>query len=148
MKGRFHWIRAGSKKDSVGVTLVNATDNVVDSIVDCRGAPKLTVTCTSEVNGANTGVDDHPKLPGNTFECLDQSEEAKNSDTSRSDPNISADFSDTSPTFYTFKHIKRIDELDYTPVPLSKKKLKKLKKRNQVSKQAPVVRGSIHLSNG
>ena len=131
---------AGSRKDSTGVTLDNATDSVVDSIADCRGATKLTITCTGEVNGANTGVDDHPKLPGNTFECLAQSEEecpsevAKNSDTSRSDPNIGTDFFDTSPTFDTFKHIKRIDELDYTLVPLSKKKLKKLKKRNQVSK--------------
>ena len=145
---------AGSRKDSTGVTLVNATDSVVDSIADGRGATKLTVTCTGEVNGANTGVDDHPKLQGNTFECLAQSEEecpsevANNSDTSRSNPNISADFSDTSPTFETFKHIKRIDELDYTPVPLSKTKLKKLKKRKKVSKQAPVVRGSIHYSNG
>ena len=124
----------GSRKDSPGVTLVNATDSVVDSIVDCRGVTKLILTCTGEVNGATTGVEDHPKLPGNTFECLAQSEEqcpsevAKNSDTSRSDPNISADFSDTSPPFDTFKHIKRIDKLDYTPVPLSKKKLKKLKK--------------------
>ena len=56
-----------------------------------------------------------PKLPGNTVECLAQSEKgcpsevAKNSDTSRSKPNISADFSDTSPIFDTFKHIKRID---------------------------------------
>ena len=101
----------------------------------------------------STGVVNQPKLPGNTFECLAQSEEecpseiAKNSVTSRSDPNAIADFSDTSPTLDTFKHIKRVDELDFTPVPLSKKKLKKLKKKNLATKQDPVVRGSTHLSN-
>ena len=65
-----------------------------------------------------------------------------------SEPNVSADFSDTSPTLHTFKHVKRIDELDFTPVPLSKKKLKKLKKQNQIAKQASDMGGSILMSNG
>ena len=40
-----------------------------------------------------------------------------------------ADFSDSSPICETFKNIKRIDELEYPSLPLSKKKLKKLKKQ-------------------
>ena len=131
-----------SRKDLLGDMGVDVTDNIVDGIVEFRGA---------ESN--KTGAAVHPNLPGNTFECLAQSEEecpsevSKNLDASRS-VHVNADFSDTSPTFDTFKHIKRIDELDYTPVPLSKKKLKKLKKQNQVSKYASVVEGTIHISNG
>ena len=93
-----------------------------------------------------TGVVNHPKLLGNTFERLAQSEEecpsevAKITVTSRFDPNTIAAFSDTSLILDTFKHIKRVDELDFTPMPLSKKKLKKLKKRNLATKQDPVVR--------
>ena len=145
---------AGSRKDPPGVIDVDASDNVVDSIVESRVAAKHAIMCIGEVNDTTTGVAVHPKLPGNTFECLVQSGEecpsevAKNLDESRSDPNVNADFSDTSPTFVTFKHVKRIDELDYTPIPLSKKKLKKLKKQNQASKQASEIRGSIHISNG
>ena len=79
--------RDGSRKESTSDTLDNATDSVVDSIVECRGATKLTVTCTDKVIGLAT-------------------------------------------------------------VPLSKKKLKKLKTRNLATKQDPVVRGFTHLSNG
>ena len=94
----------------------------------------------------------HPKVPGNTFECLAPREEecpreaaVKYIATSRYDPN--SDFSDTSPIIDTFKHIKRVDELDFTPVPLSKKQLKKLKKRNLANNQDPVVRGSSQWLN-
>ena len=45
-----------------------------------------------------------------------------------------ADFLDTSPICETFKHIKRIDELDC--LSLSKKKLKKLRKREHATKSA------------
>ena len=65
-----------------------------------------------------------------------------------SEPNVSADFSDTSPTFHTFKHVKRIDEFDFTPVPLSKKKLKKLKKQHQIAKQTSDIGGSNLMSIG
>ena len=145
---------AGSRKESTGDTLVNAADSVVDNIVECRGATKLTVTSTDEVIGLAISVVHHPKLPGNSFECLAQcedecpSEVAKNTVTSRSDPITIADFSDTSPTLDTFKHIKRVDELDFTPVPLSKKRLKKLKKRNLATNQDPVAKGSTRLPNG
>ena len=100
------------------------------------------------------GSDVQHTLPGKTFECLAQMEEecpsevAKNLDGFISEPNVSADFSDTSPTLHTFKHVKRIDELDFTPVPLSKKKLKKLKKQNQIAKQASYIGGSNLMSNG
>ena len=112
----------GSRKESTGDTLNNAGDSVACSILENRETIKH-----AEVN--------LPKLPGNTFECLAQSEEecpsvgAKSKATSRSE-----DFSDTSPIIDTFKHIKRVDELDFTPVPPSKKKLKKLKKRDLVNK--------------
>ena len=81
------------------------------------------------------------QLPGNTFECLVQREEdctievVKSLDMSRSDPSTSTDYSNTSPILDTFKHIKRVDELDFTPVPLSKKKIKQMEKRNLASKQ-------------
>ena len=94
------------------------------------------------------------EFPGNTFECLAQCEEecprevAKNLDVFISEPNVSADSSDTSPTLHTFKHVKRIDELDFTPIPLSKKKLKKLKKQYQIAKQASDIGGSNLKSNG
>ena len=95
-------------------------------------------------------VDVPPKLHGNTFACLSQSEEEG--------PNVevgplltppaNTDFSDTSPIIDTFKHIKRVDELDFTPVPLSRKKLKKLKKRSLANTQDPVTGGTAHLPNG
>ena len=103
------------------------------------------------------------RMTGNTFECLTMCDDdgnleaavdrttADNSDTT--DPNVFsnlsgagtldssnldllniADYSDTSPVHTTFKHIKRIDELDC--LPLSKKKLKKLRKREHATKSA------------
>ena len=45
-----------------------------------------------------------------------------------------AEYSDTSPICDTFKLVKRIDELDYSPtLPLSKSKLKRLKKQRRAS---------------
>ena len=63
-------------------------------------------------------------------------------------PTANTDFSDTSPIIDTFRHIKRVDELDFTPVPLSRKKLKKLKKRSPANAQDPVIGGTPHLPNG
>ena len=130
----------GSRKESTGDTLNNTADSVVCSILGNREAIKHS-EANAEVN--------LPKLPGNTFECLAQSEEecpsevAKSKTTSRSE-----EFTDTSPIIDTFKHIKRVDELDFTPIPLSKKKLKKLKKRNLVNKQDPMVGGPTHIPHG
>ena len=142
---------AGSEKDPPSVMGVDTSDIVADSIVKSRGAVKCGPV---EVNDTKNGSDVQHKLPCNTFECLAQSEEecssevAKNLDVFISEPNFSADFSDTSPTLHTFKHVKRFDELDFTPVPLSKKKIKKLKKQNQIAKQASDIGGSNLMSNG
>ena len=86
-----------------------------------------------------TEVDVLPKLYGNTFACLAHSEEGG---PSVEEGALSTDFSDTSPIIDTFRHIKRVDEMDFTPVPLSRKKLKKLKKRSLANKQDPVIRGT------
>ena len=45
-----------------------------------------------------------------------------------------AEYSDSSPICDSFKQVKRIDELDFTPypLPLSKSKLKRLRKQNRV----------------
>ena len=44
-----------------------------------------------------------------------------------------SEYSDSSPIYDSFKQVKRIDELDFTPqpLPLSKSKLKRLKKQNR-----------------
>ena len=89
----------------------------------------------SEVEGLLNEPNANTNLPGNSIECLAQSVEEGSTDVAKN-LDVSGDFSDTSPTLHTFKHIKRIDELDFTPVPLSKKKLKKLKKQYQIAKQA------------
>ena len=90
-------------------------------------------------------IDVPPKLYGNTFACLAHSEEEG---PSGEEGTLNTDFSDTSPIFDTFRHVKRVDELDFTPVPLSRKKLKKLKKRSPANKQNPVIRGTPHHPNG
>ena len=95
-------------------------------------------------------VDISPKLPSNTFACLSQNEEEGPimEEGPLLIPTTNTDFSDTSPIIDTFKHIKKVDELEFTPVPLSRKKLKKLKKRNPTNTQDPVIRGTPHLPNG
>ena len=121
----------GERKKSIGDTIDITDDSVVNSSVEDRDAIKPTVPSADEVISLAKEVVNHPKLHGNSFECLAQSEEegtVKSIVSSRSDPNNTSEFSDTSPILDTFKHIKRVDELDFTPVPISKKKLKKLKK--------------------
>ena len=95
-------------------------------------------------------VDAPLKLHGNTFACLAQSEEEdpKEEAGPLPTPTANTDFSDTSPIIDTFRHIKRVDELDFTPVPFSRKKLKKLKKRSPVNSHEPGIRGTPHLPNG
>ena len=48
-----------------------------------------------------------------------------------------AEYSDSSPICDSFKVVKRIDELDFTPklLPLSKSKLKRLRKQNRGPQQ-------------
>ena len=141
----------GLVEDTPSLMEVDTHGKVVDSTVKSRGVEE----CGSgEVKDTISGIEVHHKLPGNTFECLALSEEecpsevAKNLDVPIPGAKVSADFSDTSPTFHTFKQVKRIDELDFTPVPLSKKKLRKLKKQKHLSKEASVMGGSNLISNG
>ena len=138
--------------DAVDSSPVSNAVNAVDDTVN-RATPGKT--------GNVQITDTKDRLTGNTFECLNQCDDASNleetvdrttavgSDTtihyvksslsgleslesSKLDlPNV-ADFSDTSPICETFKHIKRIDELDL--LPLSKKKLKKLRKQEHATK--------------
>ena len=132
---------AGESKKSEG-DLVVISENKIGGInsVDARDA----VLCAEEETSMTIVAVN--QLHGNTFECLAQSEDeetGKPIETLRSD----LEFSDTSPTIDTFKHMKRVDELDFSPV-LSKKKLKKLKKRTLANKQDPVARGEANLPNG
>ena len=48
-----------------------------------------------------------------------------------------AEYSDSSPICDSCKQVKRIDELDFTsqPLPLSKSKLKRLRKQNRIPQQ-------------
>ena len=84
------------------------------------------------------GGDAFLKRPGNTFDYLALSDVSALPDdvvelASTSFVILdSADYSDTLPNCDTFKQIKRIEELDYSPppLPLSKSKLRRLKKQN------------------
>ena len=90
-------------------------------------------------------VDAPTKFHGNTFACLAQNEEEDPNEEEGPlpTPTANTDFSDTSPIIDTFRHIKRVDELDFTPVPLSRKKLKKLKKRSPFNSHDPGIRGTL-----
>ena len=107
------------------------------------------VPCVEDViSMENEGMN---RLHGNTFECLAQHEEEETTISlvsSRSEPSNNYEFSDNSHVLETFKHIKRVDELDFMPVPISRKKLKKLKKRNLANMQDPMVKGPTQLPNG
>ena len=131
---------AGVRKRVTGDT----NGSVVNSSVEDMDAIIPTIMYEEEVNRVAIDIGNHPKLHGNTFECLAQSEEEETT----SDPNNTSEFSDNSPILETFKHIKRVDELDFMPVPISRKKLKKFKKRNHAIKQDPVEGGYVCLPNG
>ena len=145
----------GKDNDDEGEGLKLAARDSTSSVDSLATIPTVTHTevgirlDVEEVTLA-TEVDDPPKLHGNTFACLAQSEEEGPSveDCPLPVPIANTDFSDTSPTIDTFRHIKRVDELDFTPVPLSRKKLKKLKKRSPANTQVPELGGTTHLPNG
>ena len=134
--------------DDVGEGLKLAPGNSTNSVHSVATIPTIT-HAESEIRldaeEVDMAIEDDvpPKMQGNTFACLAQSEEEGPS--VESVPNVNTDFSDTSPIIDTFRHIKRVDELDFTPVPLFKKKLKKLKKRSPVHMQDPVMGLSIFL---
>ena len=62
----------GLRNEAKGDNLDNAAYNVVNSIVECTGTVKPTGTNTDEVIRLANDVVNHPKVPGNTFECLAQ----------------------------------------------------------------------------
>ena len=134
---------AGDSKKSEGEIVIITDDSGGNSSVEARDAD---FCAEEEISMTNIAVN---QLHGNTFECLAQSEEEETAKSMETySPNNNSEFSDTSPTLETFKHIKRVDELDFTPVPISRKKLKKLKKRILANKQDPVARGEANLPNG
>ena len=109
---------------------------------------------TSTKSGVKlNGGDASHKRHANSFEYLAISkvsappvEGAELASTSSVIPDT-ADFSDTLPNCDTLKQVKRIDELDFSPLPLplSKRKLGRLKKQNRDLKQ--VDGKSIALSH-
>ena len=129
--------RIGHHKVSKPVKELNeGVDSVIDSIRDCSSIvlPVTFVKIGVKVNGGDAS----PKRHGNTFEYLALSEvSAPPADVLELASTSSVildttDYSDTSPNCDTFKQVMRIDELDYSPLPLplSKNKLRRLKKKN------------------
>ena len=131
----------------------NVGRNGEESVVDSIGARQITVIKD------NIGVTTHkattsPVRHVNRFEYIaitDEVAETTNTDASTVTPSDEvtdvasigiaileiADYSDSSPVCESFKLVKRIDELDFTPqpLPLSKSKLKRLRKQNRVPQQ-------------
>ena len=150
-----HEATAGQDIEDVGEGMELATGNSTNSADSVATTPTIThAESESRLDAKEVAVaikdDVPPKLQGNSFACLALSEEEGPTveEEPLPVPIVSTDFSDTSPIIDTFRHIKRVDELDFTPVPLSKKNLKKLKKRSPVNMQDPVMGGTQHLPNG
>ena len=130
--------RAGHHKVSNPVKDLNeGVDIVIDSIKDCSS---IVPPVTSDKTGVKVNCGDASlKRPSNTFEYLAFSKALAPPDdvvdlASTSSVILdTANFSDSSPSCDTFKQTKRIDELDYSPLPLplSKSKLRRLKKHNR-----------------
>ena len=119
------------------------TSDLIDvRVVEDRAASNHTASNAAEVSRVANDNVNQPKLHGNAFACLAQPEDEETA------LSIVEDFSDSSPNLDTFKQIKRVDELDFTPVPISRKKLKKLKKRSLVPMQDPVDGGYVQHPNG
>ena len=130
--------RIGHHKVSKPIKELNeGVDSVIDSIRDCPSMvpPVTSVKTTVKVNGGDASLKRHR----NTFEYLALSEVSappvdvvELASTSSVIPDT-GDYSDTSPNCDTFKQIKIIDELNYSPLPLplSKSKLRRLKKHNR-----------------
>ena len=120
----------GHQKDLVKDP-VRGVDSIIESIiVHPRIIPPASPDQV-EANGGDASI--------NTFECLNLCEDSNSLDggdlASTSYQFLeTAEYSDTSPICDTFKLVKRIDELDYSPMlPLSKSKLKRLKKQRRAS---------------
>ena len=127
-----------------GVTSDITDDSGIKNSTEGRVASNHSVMNDVEMNRLANGIVNKPKLHGNAFACLAQSEDEEKAKSIVE----TYDFSDSSPILDTFKQIKGVDELDFTPVPISRKKLKKLKKRYLAAKQDPVDGGYVHRPNG
>ena len=157
--------------DHNGSVLVSGKVKVADFTPD-RGSVRVEASIGDLVNipiPAKAGSDEYRKvigvesptrLTGTTFECLAIGEDdgpldrtivpsptllsgVGPLDSSRPAIPSNADFSDSSTICETFKHIKRVEELDYPSLPISKKKLKKLKKQNHAAMCRPKPGGPL-----
>ena len=124
-------VPVGNQKDPVKDSIV--VDSIIESIIV---HPSIISQHSSIKVGAIGG-----EASFNTFECLTLSEDSTSLDGGEDLASTSyeildtEEYSDTSPICNTFKLVKRIDELDYSPSqPLSKSKLKRLKKQHRASK--------------
>ena len=142
-----------SSEIPIAATLGKELRDGVDSVVDSIGACQKTVI-QDNIGDTSHEATTSPARHANRFECLDISEDltievvgvtstdaptvaptdevADMVSTGTVLPNTS-EYSDSSPIYNSFKQVKRIDELDFTPqpLPLSKSKLKRLKKQNR-----------------
>ena len=135
--------------DTPGKELRDGVDSVVDSI----GARQSIVSSNND-GGIIQGGIDSPMRHANRFEYLAISEAMTDEVVKLGSTGVpsdevvelaststvildTADYFDSSPICDSFKQVKRIDELDFTHqhIPLSKSKLKRLKKQNRVSDQ-------------
>ena len=142
-------VNSRSKLHNVATPDVELRDGV-DIVIDSIGA-RQSIVPPDNIGVTIQGVVTSPMRHANRFEYLAISEaltdevvEVSSTDASTDEvvelvsngtviPDIT-EYSDSSPFWDSFKHVKRIDELDYTPhpLPLSKSKLKRLKKLNRV----------------
>ena len=103
----------GVTKVISGVTSDITDDSGTKNSTDGRVASNHSVTNDVEMSRLANHIVNKPKLHGNAFACLAQSEDEEKAKSIVE----TYDFSDSSPILDTFKQIKRVDELDFTPVP-------------------------------
>ena len=110
-------------------------DSIIESIIVLPSVISLDGPDQIGINGGDA--------PVNTSECLTLCEDSASLEGSGDLASTSyeiletAEYSDTLPICDTFKLVKRIYELGYSPrLPLSKSKLKRLKKQHRASKHA------------
>ena len=122
----------GNQKDPVKDS-VEGVDSIIESIIVHHNIISQYGPVQVGAIGGETSL--------NTFECLTLIEDSASLEGGEELASTSyriletAEYSDTSPICDTFKLVKRIDELDFSPSqPMSKSKLKRLKKQHRASK--------------
>ena len=122
----------GNQKDPVKDS-VGGVDSIIESIIVHQNIISQEGPVQVGAIGGETSL--------NTFECLALIEDSASLEGGEELASTSygivetAEYSDTSPICDTFKLVKRIDELDFSPSqPMSKSKLKRLKKQHRASK--------------